>query len=203
MGLSVLAIGATGIIAMQKYALMGTMTSRNVMNATNISASSIEKMSSEAAMWEDNGSQDVVKMPWLGPALNTPNTWVIPADGAALIDGTPFDIGTINLAANPVTPIGYCTHVRAALVGNKDPIPPADPLLGGTDATDIARVEVRTFFAKSGRNVACECQTWTAAETTALFDDVPTNTCGSPTEARTRGEYGVIYMTTIIRRGGG
>lgn len=203
MGLSVLAIGATGIIAMQKYALMGTMTSRNVMNATNIAASSIEKMSSEAAIWADNGTQDTVAMPWLGPALNTPNVWVVPPDGAALIDGTPLDIATIDLAANPVTPVGYCTHVRAELVGNKNAIPPSDPLLGGTDSTDIARVEVRTFFAKSGRNIACECQTWTATETTDVFDDVGTNTCGNATEPRTRGEYGVIYMTTILRRGGG
>lgn len=203
MGLSVLAIGATGIIAMQKYALMGTMTSRNVMNATNIAGSSIEKMSAEAAIWENNGPQDPLEMPWLGPALNNPNQWVVPPDGAALIDGTPLDISTIDLAGNPVTPVGYCTHVRAELVGNRNAIAPGDPLLGGTDSTDIARVEVRTFFAKSGRNIACECQTWTALETTGVFDDGTTTTCGGASEPRSRGEYGIIYMTTILRRGGG
>lgn len=189
MGLAILAVGATAIIALQRFSVLGTMTARHLTNATNVSSSVIEQMNIESGLWTTNsGTFNTGTMPWLGTALNS-TAWVAPANHAFLIDGTPVDATT----ATADTPVAYCTHVRSTWLGNRDAI------ANTFEATDIVRIEVRTFFAKSGRSVAIECKDWTGAQVETLFGGGSLTVSGV-TGPRTREEYGAVYLTTIVRR---
>lgn len=188
MGLAILAVGAAAIVSLQRFAVMGTMTSRHLTNATNIAASVIEAMDRESGRWTDVASVGAATMPWLGTALDSENNWIAPAIRGARIDGTPVDVSTVL----DTDEVAYCTHVRAVYLG--------DPAaVGGLNEPDGARVEVRTFWAKSGRTVAPECRDLTGTEVMDLFNNNDQTVIGID---RNRAEYGVVYLTTIIRRSG-
>lgn len=191
MGLAVLAVGATGIIALQKTAAMGTMTSRHLTNATSLSRTAIERAEGDAAQWIDNtgGANFPGATTWLGVALadadNDPQSiWVAPNVRAATLDMEPLDI----TATGGLT-VAYCTHVRLAWIGNQDAV------AGTTGATSV-RFEVRTFFARSGRSVETECADNTGAMT-SLLSGTPQTFAGT---LRHPSEYGVVNLTTVIRR---
>ncbi|NUP09350.1 MAG: hypothetical protein HOW73_25130 [Polyangiaceae bacterium] len=186
MGLAILAVGAVGIVSLQRFAVMGTMTSRHITNVTNATASMLERMSAEAVLWTDNStSLSAATMPTLGPALANQGQWQRPTIRGFLIDGSPIDAD----AAADNDPVAYCSHVRAVFLGNPS-------ATGPTQAT-AARVEVRSFYAKTGRSVARECRTWTGDAVEALFDGTPQS---AGTVTRNRSEYGTIFLSTIIRR---
>jgi prepilin-type N-terminal cleavage/methylation domain-containing protein len=191
MGLAILAVGAAGIVSLQRFAVMGTMTSRHVTSATNVASSTIELMALEAGRWTNNGSSITpANMPWLGTALGAPNTWV-GADTlrAFRMDGSPFPSAAALLNGDQVA---YCAHVRAVYLGNA-------AAAGALDSADAARVEVRVFYSKTGRSVAPECRDWSGLMVTNLFNNTNQTALGI---SRSRSEYGVVYLTTVIRRNG-
>ncbi len=193
MGLAVLAVGGTGIIALQKTAAMGTMTSRHITNATSLSRTVIERAEGDAAQWIDNtgGGNFPAATTWLGVALTEaaaapPSDWVAPNARAATIDMEPLDVGALGGLT-----VAYCTHVRANWIGARA----ANPATGTTGATSI-RFEVRTFFARSGRSVEDEC-----VAAPGVIDGILNGTpalVGGVT--RNASEYGVVNLTTVIRR---
>lgn len=191
MGLAVLAVGAAGIVSLQRFSVMGTMTSRHVTSATNVASSTLEVMALEAGRWTDNGtSLTPANMPWLGTALQSPNTWVGPPtlrafrmDGSVVADAA---------ALGDTDQVAYCAHVRSVILGNVAPS-------GALDGADAARVEVRVYYSKTGRTIAPECRDLDGADVEALFTGTPQNVLGLN---RSRDEYGVVYLTTIIRRNG-
>ena len=191
MGLAVLAVGATGVIALQKTAAMGTMTSRHLTNATSLSRTVIERAEGDSAQWLDNtgGGNFPGGATWLGIALTNADGvpesgWVAPNIRASTIDMEPLDI----TATGGLT-VAYCTHVRMAWIGNQAAV------VGTTGATSV-RFEVRTFFARSGRSVEAEC-----ADVAGVMTDI----IGGSSEIvggvlRSPSEYGVVNLTTVVRR---
>ncbi len=197
MGLAVLAVGATGIIALQKTAAMGTMTSRHLTNATSLSRSVIERAEGDAALWTGNTGghypSPTGTFPgagtWLGMALADANNdvssdWIAPPIRAATIDMEPLDITATGGLA-----VAYCTHVRATWIGEQAAV-------AGTSGATSIRFEVRTFFARSGRSVQAECLDDAGAMTNLLAGSSE-NLGGT---IRNASEYGVVNLTTIIRR---
>jgi len=207
MGLAILTVGAAGIVALQRFAVMGTLTSRHITNATNVSAGVIERMDSESGNWTDNTTSisngvsagttgDPAAagetMPWLALALNTPGAWVAPNFHAFEIDGTVRDA----TALTDNQSIAYCTHVRATFLGD-----PAAGGLGSLEGAESIRLEVRTFYSKIGRTVAPECRDWDGPTVDDLVTNNNPQSLVSPAgPARSRSEYGVIYTTTILRK---
>jgi prepilin-type N-terminal cleavage/methylation domain-containing protein len=208
MGLSILAIGSVSILGLQKFAAMGTMSSRHITNASAISGGVLEAMNAESLSWVDNAAPDVTErnaMPWLGAALfaadaEVEGAWAsptvtLPAAGtfnAFTLEGVAQDSDTVL----PTT--AYCTHVRATWLGRQNPTGPGV----GDDATAV-RVDVRTFWAKSGRSVADECNgtTFSTANLNNLLENTAINSLVPVSGIdRHRDNYGVVYFTTIIRR---
>jgi hypothetical protein len=58
---------------------------------------------------------------------------------------------------------------------------------------------VRVFYSKTGRSVAPECRDWSGLMVTNLFNNTNQTALGI---SRSRSEYGVVYLTTVIRRNG-
>lgn len=214
MGLAILAVGGAAVIALLKFTVLGTLDSRHVANASVVGASYIERIQTAALMWNQFDNSDLTEMngtlptptdnpaPGFGSLVDSfamgvnagdPSVWAhfgafdataVPGNGAmATIDG--------DVTANP-TLAAYCTHVRVTWVSGPDK--PA----AGTPGGDSFRVEVRTFWARSGRTVGDECAL-TAANLDNMFAD-PNFTLGVSGINRTRAEYGVLHLTTLVRR---
>ena len=207
MGLSILAIGSVSILSLQKFAAMGTMSSRHITNASAISGGVLEAMNAESYSWVDNGVPTAAErnaMPWLGAALAAADgqiegawarpTTTVPAStlNAFTLEGVAQDSDTLL----PTT--AYCTHVRATWLGRQNPSGP-----GAADDAQAVRLDVRTFWAKSGRSVADECNgaVFATATLNGLLENTDVNTLVAVNGIdRHRDQYGVVYFTTIIRR---
>jgi Tfp pilus assembly protein PilV len=211
MGLAILAIGAAAVIALLKFTLLGTLDSRHVANASMVTASYIERIQTAALAWNAFDNQDLADMDGLGPPDSPVPNFGALVNGVAggLAAGTPSawsHFGAPSAAANPAfaratldgaltagpNDTAYCTHVRVTFTSGPD-LPAAGILAG-----DNFRVELRTFWARSGRTVEDECQL-APASMDAMFDS-PAATLAVGPATRTRAEYGVVYLSTIVRR---
>ena len=187
MGLAILAVGAAAVIALLKFTLLGTLDSRHVSNASTVTASYIERVHSASLAWNQFDNGDLIDMNGLGPPNSpVPNFGTLVngvAAGRATLDGAP--------TAGP-NDTAYCTHVRVTFTSGPDL--PAVGVQGG----DNFRVELRTFWARSGRTVEAECQL-VPSSMDAMFDS-PAATLAVGPSTRTRAEYGVVYLSTLVRR---
>ncbi len=187
MGLAILAVGATGIISLQQFTIRGAQNGRASVTAANVASTWVERLRTEAIDWNNPDNSDLsamtgVYLKELIKVANVPatavGTWVNLPDNAQTILGENASTAIADDAA-------FCTHFRGTW-------------LGPAGTTDTLRLEVRTFWAKSGRSVDAEC-TLAANAFDAAFAD-PNATVTVNTIARNRGEYGVLYLTAIIRR---
>ena len=53
MALAVLTVGASGIVAMQKFSLGGSLQARNLTAGVNVNAGWLERLNTEAVLWND------------------------------------------------------------------------------------------------------------------------------------------------------
>lgn len=212
MGLAVLAVGAAAVIALLKFTVLGTLDSRHLANASLVAGSHIDRIQTAALEWNTFDNQDLVDMNGLGaPDSPAPNLGTfVDTVASGLAEGTPSawaHFGAANAASSPTlgamstidgddtavaANAAYCTHFRVTWVSAPDK--PA----AGTQAGDNFRVEVRTFWARSGRAIGADC-----AEVPANFDALfnnPNTVVAIAGANRTRAEYGVIYLTTLVRR---
>ncbi len=207
MGLAILAVGAAAVIALLKFTLLGTLDGRHVANASLVTSSYIERMRTASIAWNDPDNLDVAEMDGIAPDMpapgfgtaavaaratpGVPGPWIYfggTADTArATLDGTQAAAGGANAA--------YCTHIRITWTSRPTPNNAVTPRV---PAGDIFRVELRTLWARSGRSIGADCDAAPATFTTLLAS--PTNTAAIASATRRRSEYGVVYMTTFIRR---
>lgn len=199
MGLAILAVGATGVIALQRMAVLGTMTSRHLTNATSVSKTVIEHIENEASLWVNNTGTNYSAMPWLGTALTDANTkktsaWVAVPTASYATTGKASGFTIDGMSVVPVAgnqDVAYCTHIRAKWFGNQ-------AANANAPATNAVELEVRTFFARSGRPVTGECLLAPSAMT-GLFDGT-SSTVNDGVTSRVADEYSVVYLSTVVRR---
>lgn len=206
MGLAILAVGAATVIALLKFTVLGALDARHVANSSIVSAGHIERLHTAALAWNDadNNTADLSQMdtgpvPGLGaaaiaarttPGVTQPNGWVYfggsAENASSTLNGDPANTsGPDNTA--------YCTHIRVTWISRPSL---NSPTVGPPG--DNFRVEMRTIWARSGRAIRADCAA-TPATFTALFDS-PTATATIGGAVRSRAEYGVVYMNTIVRR---
>jgi prepilin-type N-terminal cleavage/methylation domain-containing protein len=156
MALAVLALGASGVIAMQKAVVLANNDARNLATATAIAQSWMERMHADALAWNEPGGQaDIGDTQWIQTGLNRPVTdsdWSQPAAVAA---GGPYPEGSYEadvmgadlFGASPMLPL-FCTQVRLTRFATTK-IAPLAPYYG------MVRVEVRVYWERSGQSTAC------------------------------------------------
>jgi prepilin-type N-terminal cleavage/methylation domain-containing protein len=179
MGLAILAVGAAAVIALLKFTLLGTLDGRHVANASLVTSSYIERMRTASIAWTNVDNLDVVNMD--GTAPNSP----VPGFGTAAAAA----MATPGIPGPWIYFGGTADNARATLDGTQ-------AAAGG--ANDIFRVELRTLWARSGRSIGADCNAAPATFTTLLAS--PANTAAIAGATRRRSEYGVVYLTTFIRR---
>lgn len=143
LALTVLAIGVTGIMAMQTATAASNRHARGLSTATHIGQSWLNMLAAEAAQWNTQGDY-IADTVWLSAAngqqnLATDPEWFKPDYDANLNFGPAFDA-----LGNPVSDLDqddkaeYCAHLQYAWVFNED------------DGSGVLRTAVRVFWFRDG-----------------------------------------------------
>lgn len=157
MALTVLGIGVSGIIAMQKLTVSSNQHAKNLALATHIAESWAEHLAIDATRWNfpnsTNSVSNLGNTAWLEAANNNPNLWVLPAYHAQVNFGPAFDaLG--NVTQQPAQTV-FCTHVRMSWI-----YPQAT-------FNGVIRADIRVFWPREGRGALGPCATVAPAAVTA------------------------------------
>jgi prepilin-type N-terminal cleavage/methylation domain-containing protein len=159
MSLALLGIGATGVIALQKATLIGNTQARNLATANAIAATWVERLRTEALMWNAPGGTDDLATdtqwlklagtliapckqvdpadlpPWFNPAEIAPQLTSPAGSPNADILGNDIFTNQLNTSAP-----AFCTKMR----------------LTRCDAyPGFIRAEIRVYWERSGNPVTC------------------------------------------------
>lgn len=149
MALGLLGVGAAGIIAMQKAAVLGNASARAISTATAIASRWAERLRADAMLWnttaplsdinETRFLRDVVPFPT--PA-NGPMVWTLPTEVPEQVSPEADPLGADIIFDNDTSPVAYCTHISYRLLHTP---PPSDvnPLPVPTMISAVVRVTWR------------------------------------------------------------
>lgn len=147
--LTLLAIGMSGVIAMQKFAAVANRDAKNLAIADQIARTWIERLRTDAVGWNDpspsnpSGNDLTTDTIWLGNVATSPGQWFQPAWNAVRQAGPAFDAqgNDVDQTDDAAPPAVFCTNVRLQwLYGT----PPTDP------PPYLIRAEVRVYWLREG-----------------------------------------------------
>ncbi|HEX3595769.1 MAG TPA: prepilin-type N-terminal cleavage/methylation domain-containing protein [Polyangiaceae bacterium] len=178
MSLAVLAIGASGVIAMQKVALSSNRHAKDLAVAARVGEAWADQLAMDGSTWTltQAGASTLASTTWLSLAdpSQTVN-WFVPAYSALRNFGPGFDV--LGAPLDPSTSaslIRYCTHLRFAFLHN------------ATGGSGVVRAQIRVF--------------WPADNVAGMPAAARANLCAIDDAAFTAnvGAFNVIYLTTSI-----
>ncbi len=181
MALGILAVGTTGVIALQKVALVGNTNARVADAARLVAGTWVERLKTDALTWNDAmGISDIADTRWLNVSgvynpQNLPNAtnWVL-APQVANWSSPVADIHGADVF-DPTSVDGvFCTHLQLSRAVEKR------FSLGGLMHPIAMRAVVRVVWRRDMVPMA-ECRTMSPADIEA--DD---------------GRFGFYYITTLI-----
>lgn len=184
MSLAVLAVGATGVIALQKVALVGNTSARLGDGARQVASTWIERLKADAIQWNDPlGAFDINDTQFLqlaGEYNGQPApAWKVAPEVVASRASPVADIHGVDVLLTDPQEIGvFCTH----LFLGKDIAKPFDLTANGNPHKIAIRATVRVIW-RLDRAPISECR------------DTPPNNM-----ELNDGPYGFYYLTTIIRQ---
>ncbi len=151
MALTILAIGVSGIIAMEKVTVSANKHAKSLAIASHIAEAWQEQLAADAAQWnhpsQNNNQRDLDNdTTWLNLVDSNPGQWVRPAWSSARQFGAAFDA-----LGNPISEGGnsgggganlsqavFCVNIRL------------DWLYPDTTGNGLIRSEVRVFWLRDG-----------------------------------------------------
>ena len=143
MALAILAVGASGVMALQRVTLIANSNARNVAMANQIAAAWADRLQADAVQWNnpETGS-DLNETRWLNmvttAAVGTPTDWFVPDSSTAPFGSAYADINGNEMYGNPDDLAAYCTHVRLTQL-----------------YPTMIRAEIRVFWARNERAIDC------------------------------------------------
>lgn len=156
MALTVLAIGVSGVIAMQKVTVASNQHAKNLALATHIAESWAEELMTDATRWNyptaGNKVSDLADTVWLSK-INVPDVWFLPAYDPNLNFGPAFDaLGNVTTVAAQTA---FCTHIRLSW------------LYPEISNNGLIRADIRVFWPREGRGAIDPCATVKAEDVSA------------------------------------
>jgi hypothetical protein len=186
MSLGILALGAVGVVALQKVTLISNSDARNRTTATAIAQSWMERLRTDAIQWnkerltpgasDDLGETIWLKQQQLDPQWYlgnpvSPKGWFSPtsiqkyATSDADLLGASFDPGD-----DPALRPAFCTQIRLTDLNST----------GVSVLPRLMRVEVRTFWERAGRPADCTIDS-------ATFE-----------QEMKKGRFGYVYLVSAV-----
>lgn len=135
--LAVLAVGAMGIVALQKVAGVGNTNARNVAAANRVAAKWAERLELDGRSWSDISGFGGTY--WLKGATDLPGQWISPAV-KPLYASPEADVLGADLFDNDPAETAFCTLLR---------------LTKFPGYSGALRAEVRVFWSKAGDPADC------------------------------------------------
>lgn len=151
MAMTIFAIGAGGVISMQKTAIQANYDARTLDVATALTRTWQERLARDAVSWRAPGNLNGTT--YLAGKVQAGNAavWFVPTPAASLPGGSPaFDLLGRDVAVNDASMI-FCTQIRLEWLGS---------------AQSLVRAEVRVVWPRANAAPIAQCND--AALTTAL-----------------------------------
>jgi type IV pilus assembly protein PilV len=158
MAMGVLALGATGIVAMQKVTIAGNQQARLLATANTVAQTWVERLRADATVWNQPDATELGETRWLQYAVSKSGQWFAPDAnfggvapwGSAMADSQGQDLYATDIGATTYQQ-AFCTQLRLV------------PLTLVSGSPSYIRAEIRVFWAKgtasgrggSGRPIAC------------------------------------------------
>lgn len=139
MALAVLSVGATGVVAMQKAALVGNVRARDLATANAIASAWMERLRMDALRWVplDGNTSSIAQTDFLNvvgtdfPTINgTEGQWFVPPPLGAMWLSPGADVRGMDTTV--ASEQGFCTHLRLTQV-----------------LPNLIRAEVRVFWLRN------------------------------------------------------
>ena len=175
--MTLFAIGAAGVIGMQRVTIQGGVDARNFDIASNIAREWEHRLQRDALLWTEPNSRvstsNLGTTRWLAPA-NIDNTWRLPAPGPNG-PGEPGYAAAFDLLGHDLDPASdermFCVQYRLGWIANSN---------NGSSPTALIRAEVRVFWSR--------------------LEFGPPNCADTAVEApATRNQYHFVNVATAIR----
>lgn len=143
MALALLAVGTSGIIAMQKVTSVNNRDSKNLVIAGQIARTWMERLRADAVQWNhpsaNRADDDLADTTWIKNHIT--GTWFRPDydanRGSPTFDVFGNDVDDTKAAADGV----YCTNIRLSWLYGPPPDPPPPYLI---------RAEIRVYWLRDG-----------------------------------------------------
>lgn len=175
--MTLFAIGAAGVISMQRVTIQGGIDARNFDMATNIAREWDARLQRDALAWTEPNSltsaSNLNSTRWLNSANIDSGEWVVPAAGPQVAGySAAFDILGHDIDPTSTDHV-FCTQYRLGWIA---------PQGAATSAniTAIIRAEIRVFWARLENGIA-DCSNKTVEAAT------------------TKNKHHFVYVTTAIR----
>lgn len=117
--LGLLAVGATGVVAMQKATVVGNSSAKSIATATSIATRWAERLRVDSMLWNANTSQELSQTRWLKTVATTPNVWTVPPAFAGKVAPYADTMGADIILPNDMSAVAYCTHISYRLITPK------------------------------------------------------------------------------------
>lgn len=149
MSLSILSLGVTGVIAMQKVTVTSNQHAKNLAIATQISQSWMDELRADSLMWNHPSSlrtsSDLDDTAWLSSVALQNADWSRPAWSAARSFGPGFDAqGRPVDTTSGVDGVRFCAHLRLSWL--------YQPLAPTVIGNGLMRAETRVFWLREGQS---------------------------------------------------
>lgn len=130
MALGVLAVGATGIVAMEKAAVVGNASARSIATATAIANRWAERLRVDSMLWNNTTPlSDIGETRFLKTVDATPDVWTQPSPVPGQVSPTADPLGADILLATDTSPVAYCTHISYRYMPPPDPQKPPPKMI--------------------------------------------------------------------------
>jgi hypothetical protein len=185
MSIAVLAIGISGVIAMQKITVASNRQSKDLAIATQIAQAWQSELALDSVLWNHpsstNPASDLAETDWL-KFVDT--GWFrppFPADITRREFGPAFDgLGNPVLNTNDLPEAHFCAHLRLSWLRPEG------------DGNGLIRTEVRVFWRREGMQHSA---LGTPTNAGNVCDDIPADTIATAVE-----RYHFVYLTSAVKQ---
>lgn len=187
MAMSLFAVASVGVMAIQKVTTVANMRAKNLSVANQIARTWVERLRSDAAVWnypsptQLNNTSDLGETVWLKNVSTT--GWFFPTTTAVsngyVYDGAAFDAfgnGIVSSDAAATAAAPFCTHVRLSWIY----------------PNELIRADIRVFWTREGGAGPFDGKPLCSPDTNVASFDLPDG------EALSR--YHFVYVSTSVRK---